>query len=266
MRIVAGERKGARLAAPRGRDTRPTSDRVRESLFSLLGDVTGARVLDPFAGSGALGLEALSRGAAHADLCDVDRAALAALRENAARLRYADRCTIRRQDARRRLAADRAAGGTYDPVTSGHLDIITRAAAIFDRVIVAVVRAPQHKRTMFSLEDRITFIEESLGDAPNVTVEGFATLVVEFARERGARSIVKGLRAVSDFEWEFQMNNLNRGMAPEIETMYLMASPEYSFLSSRGVREIASFGGSVAEYVPGPVARRLAELHAAGEL
>jgi 16S rRNA (guanine966-N2)-methyltransferase len=116
MRIVAGERKGARLAAPRGRDTRPTSDRVRESLFSLLGDVTGARVLDPFAGSGALGLEALSRGAAHADLCDVDRAALAALRENAARLRYADRCTIRRQDARRRLAADRAAGITYDLV------------------------------------------------------------------------------------------------------------------------------------------------------
>src|SRR5919197_1684879 len=116
MRIVAGERKGARLAAPRGRDTRPTSDRVRESLFSLLGDVTGARVLDPFAGSGALGLEALSRGAAHADLCDVDRAALAALRENAARLRYADRCTIHRQDARRRLAADRAAGVTYDLV------------------------------------------------------------------------------------------------------------------------------------------------------
>jgi pantetheine-phosphate adenylyltransferase len=97
-------------------------------------------------------------------------------------------------------------------------------------------------------------------------VEAFATLVVEFARQRGARSIVKGLRAVSDFEWEFQMNNLNRGMAPEIETMYLMASPEYSFLSSRGVREIASFGGSVANYVPEPVARRLAELYAAGEL
>ena len=129
--------------------------------------------------------------------------------------------------------------GTYDPVTSGHLDIIRRAASIFDRVIVAVVRAPQHKRTMFTLEDRIAFIEESL---------------------------VKGLRAVSDFEWEFQMNNLNRGMAPEIETMYLMASPEYSFLSSRGVREIAAFGGSVAKYVPEPVARRLTELHAAGEI
>ena len=156
--------------------------------------------------------------------------------------------------------------GTYDPVTSGHLDIIRRASSIFDRVIVAVVRAPQHKRTMFTLDDRIAFIEESLGGTPNVSVEGFATLVVEFARQRGARSIVKGLRAVSDFEWEFQMNNLNRGMAPEIETMYLMASPEYSFLSSRGVREIAAFGGSVAKYVPEPVARRLAELHAAGEI
>jgi pantetheine-phosphate adenylyltransferase len=89
---------------------------------------------------------------------------------------------------------------------------------------------------------------------------------VDFARSRGAHAIVKGLRAVSDFEWEFQMNNLNRGMAPDIETMYLMASPEYSFLSSRGVREIASFGGSVSQYVPPPVAQRLSDMHAAGEI
>ena len=155
--------------------------------------------------------------------------------------------------------------GTYDPVTTGHLDVIRRASGLFDRVIVAVVRHPRHKQTMFTLEDRIRFIQDSLDSASNITVEGFTTLVVEFARSRGARAIVKGLRAVSDFEWEFQMNNLNRGMAPEIETMYLMASPEYSFLSSRGVREIAAFGGSVANYVPEPVARRLAELHAAGE-
>jgi 16S rRNA (guanine966-N2)-methyltransferase len=116
MRIVAGERKGTRLAAPSGRAARPTSDRVRESLFSILGDVAGAAVLDPFAGSGALGFEALSRGAATVAFCDTDRPALAAVRENALRLRYADRCTIRRQDARRRLAADRAAGVTYDLV------------------------------------------------------------------------------------------------------------------------------------------------------
>ena len=156
--------------------------------------------------------------------------------------------------------------GTYDPVTTGHLDIIRRAAAMFDRVIVGVVRAPRHKSTMFTLEDRIAFIEQSLDGVENVQVEGFTTLVVEFARARGARAIVKGLRAVSDFEWGFQMNNLNRGMGPEIETMYLMAAPEYSFLSSRGVREIASFGGPVSAYVPPPVARRLAELHAAGEI
>ena len=113
---MAGERKGTRLAAPAGRDTRPTSDRVRESLFAILGDVGGAEVLDAFAGSGALGFEALSRGAASVAFCDIDRTALAAVRENARRLRYADRCTIRRQDARRRLAADRAAGAMYDLV------------------------------------------------------------------------------------------------------------------------------------------------------
>ena len=111
-----------------------------------------------------------------------------------------------------------------------------------------------------------SIIEQSLTDAPNVTVTGFSTLVVEFARAHSARSIVKGLRAVSDFEWEFQMNNLNRGLAPEIETLYMMSSPKYSFLSSRGVREIASFGGPVAEYVPEQVARRLADMHAAGAI
>jgi 16S rRNA (guanine966-N2)-methyltransferase len=114
MRIVAGERKGARLAAPPGRGTRPTPDRVREALFAILADVSGARVLEPFAGTGALGFEALSRGAETVAFCELEPAALGVLRENAARLRYADRCTIRRQDGRRRLAADAAAGVTYD--------------------------------------------------------------------------------------------------------------------------------------------------------
>jgi pantetheine-phosphate adenylyltransferase len=154
--------------------------------------------------------------------------------------------------------------GTYDPVTVGHLDIIERTAEVFDRVVVGVVRAPRHKQTMFSLEERIAFLEESLQGRETVTVEPFANLVVDFAREHGARAIVKGLRAVSDFEWEFQMNHLNRGLDPEIETLYMMSSPKYSFLSSRGVREIASFGGPVAEYVPEQVARRLAEMHETG--
>ena len=154
--------------------------------------------------------------------------------------------------------------GTYDPVTVGHLDIIERTAEVFDRVVVGVVRAPRHKQTMFTMEERISFLEESLQGRDTVTVEPFASLVVEFARQHGARAIVKGLRAVSDFEWEFQMNHLNRGLDPEIETLYMMSSPKYSFLSSRGVREIASFGGPVAEYVPEQVARRLAEMHETG--
>jgi pantetheine-phosphate adenylyltransferase len=156
--------------------------------------------------------------------------------------------------------------GTYDPVTHGHVDIIRRAADIFDRVVVGVVRQPRHKTTLFTLDERMEFIERSVSDLANVRVEGFATLVVEFARTHGARAILKGLRAVSDFEWEFQMQNLNRALAEDIETMYLMASPQYSFLSSRGVREIASFGGPVDEYVPAPVAARLRELHAAGRI
>jgi 16S rRNA (guanine966-N2)-methyltransferase len=114
VRIVAGERKGARLAAPAGADTRPTSDMVREAIFSILGDVAGAEVLDPFAGSGALGLEALSRGAARAEFCELRPAALRALAENVERLGYADRCAVRRQDGRRRLRADHARGRTYD--------------------------------------------------------------------------------------------------------------------------------------------------------
>jgi len=156
--------------------------------------------------------------------------------------------------------------GTYDPVTVGHLDIIRRSAEIFDRVVVGVVRAPRHKQTMFPLEERIGFIEQSLQGTANTEVVGFSELVVDFARQHGAHAIVKGLRAVSDFEWEFQMNHLNRGLAPEIETIYLMSSPRYSFLSSRGVREIASFGGPVAEYVAEQVARRLAELHEQGAI
>jgi 16S rRNA (guanine966-N2)-methyltransferase len=113
VRIVAGERKGVPLDAPPGRDTRPTSDRLREALFSILGDVAGLRVLDPFAGSGALGLEALSRGAEHAVFCETSPAALRALRANVERLGYADRAEIRRQDARRRLAADARSGDRY---------------------------------------------------------------------------------------------------------------------------------------------------------
>ena len=150
--------------------------------------------------------------------------------------------------------------GSYDPVTNGHLDIITRAAGIFERVVVGVVRDPQHKRALFSVEDRVDFLREALADVGNVEVEVFAELVVEFARRWGARTMVKGLRAISDFEWEFQMHHLNRKLAPEVETMYLMSSPQYSFLSSSGVKEIAAFGANVDDLVPLRVARRFEEL------
>jgi pantetheine-phosphate adenylyltransferase len=154
--------------------------------------------------------------------------------------------------------------GSYDPVTNGHLDIIRRAAGIFERVIIGVVRDPQHKSTMFSVDERVAFLREALADVPNVEVEVFSDLVVEFARRFGARTMVKGLRAISDFEWEFQMHHLNRNLAPEVETMYLMSSPQYSFLSSSGVKEVASFGGNVDELVPEPVARRFRELFPQG--
>jgi pantetheine-phosphate adenylyltransferase len=150
--------------------------------------------------------------------------------------------------------------GTYDPVTNGHVDVITRAAAIFDRVVVGVVGNPQHKEPMFSLDERVEFLRESLAPLENVEVDVFSELVVEFAHKWDAKVIVKGLRVISDFEWEFQMNQLNRTLAPEIETVYVMASPQVSFVSSSGVKEIASFGGRVDELVPEPVARRFKEL------
>jgi pantetheine-phosphate adenylyltransferase len=150
--------------------------------------------------------------------------------------------------------------GTYDPVTLGHLDVIARAAGIFDRVVIGVVGNPHHKRPMFSLDERVAFLREALVDVENVEVDVFSELVVDFARKWEAKVIVKGLRVISDFEWEFQMNQLNRTLAPEIETVYVMASPQVSFVSSSGVKEIASFGGKVDELVPEPVARRFREL------
>jgi pantetheine-phosphate adenylyltransferase len=150
--------------------------------------------------------------------------------------------------------------GSYDPVTNGHIDVITRAAGIFDRVVVGVVGNPQHKTPMFSLDERVGFLREALSTLENVEVDVFSQLVVDFARKWNAKAIVKGLRVISDFEWEFQMNQLNRTLAPDVETVYVMASPNVSFVSSSGVKEIAAFGGKVDELVPESVARRFREL------
>ena len=154
--------------------------------------------------------------------------------------------------------------GSYDPVTNGHVDVIRRAAAIFDRVVVGVVGYPTHKETLFSIEERVGFLEDALRGVENVVVDVFSELVVDFARKHEAKTMVKGLRVISDFEWEFQMNHLNRQLAPEIETVYVMASPAFSFVSSSGIKEIASFGGKVDELVPPAVARRFAEMYPDG--
>jgi pantetheine-phosphate adenylyltransferase len=150
--------------------------------------------------------------------------------------------------------------GTYDPVTLGHVDIIKRAAAVFDRVVVGVVNQPvRKKKPVFSAEERVEFIEAELQELGNVQVKAFDTLLVDFAREHGATAIVKGLRAISDFEYEFEMNQLNRKMAPDIESIYMFSSPQYTFLSSSGVKELAMFGGDLSGLVPDRVAARLEE-------
>ena len=150
--------------------------------------------------------------------------------------------------------------GTFDPITHGHLDVISRASAMYDQVIVGVVNLPWRKgSTLFTAEERVAFVSNATASLPNISVETFSTLLVEFARERGAMAIIKGLRAISDFEYELEMNQLNRSQAPDVDSLYMMASPQYSFLSSSGVKELATFGGDISEYVPEDVAPRLKE-------
>ena len=150
--------------------------------------------------------------------------------------------------------------GSYDPITFGHLDIITRASAVFEHLVVAVANQSVRKgKILFEAEERVGFIEAEVEKLGNVQVKTFDTLVVDFARENGARAILKGLRAISDFEYEFEMNQLNRTMAPDIESIYMMSSPRFSFLSSSGVKELATFGGDLSELVPPAVAARLQE-------
>jgi len=150
--------------------------------------------------------------------------------------------------------------GTFDPITYGHLDVIARASAMYDTVIVAVVNVPWRKgKTLFTAEERIAFVGNATRELGNIKVMPFASLLVDFAREQGAMAIVKGLRAISDFEYELEMNQLNRRQAPDVESVYLMASPKYSFLSSSGVKELATFGGNITDLVPDEVASALKE-------
>jgi pantetheine-phosphate adenylyltransferase len=152
--------------------------------------------------------------------------------------------------------------GSYDPVTNGHMDIIGRASKVFDKIVIGVVgNAPRKAGHLFTPEERVELIEEALAanGFGNVVVRIFRTLLVDFARECGAIAIIKGLRAISDFEYEFEMNQLNRQLAPDIESVFILASPGYSFIRSSGVKEIAAFGGDISELVPPHVAKALAE-------
>jgi pantetheine-phosphate adenylyltransferase/16S rRNA (guanine(966)-N(2))-methyltransferase RsmD len=342
LRIIAGTARGTRLA-PVPKNVRPTSDRVRESIFNALGQFFTGDVLDLYAGTGTLGIEALSRGADRAVFVEKDRRALAAIRENLRRTRVEDRAEVVAGDVGRtldrmltdgrqfslifadppyriaatevrcvlsRLAAlltpggraviesgealaegtigkkgtTRRYGGTYvtileqsettmivavcpgsfDPVTAGHVDIIRRASKIFDHVVIAV-GANLRKKPVLPAVERAGLLEKVTVDIENVSVELMDGLLVDFAREQGARAIVKGLRAVSDFESEFEQAQLNRAMFPELETVFIMASAEHSFLSSSAVREIASYGGDVRGLVPDGILESVLEIYSGSD-
>jgi pantetheine-phosphate adenylyltransferase len=148
--------------------------------------------------------------------------------------------------------------GSFDPVTNGHLDIIERTAVHFDQVIVAVIRNPQKTQALFSLEDRQAMLAELTAHLPNISIDFFKGLLVDFAQEHGVSAIVKGLRAISDFDYELQMAQMNYQLS-KIDTLFMPTSPRWSFLSSSLVREVARFGGDVSTMVPPQVAQRLKE-------
>ncbi|MBS0393971.1 MAG: pantetheine-phosphate adenylyltransferase [Proteobacteria bacterium] len=146
--------------------------------------------------------------------------------------------------------------GTFDPITNGHQDLVRRAASVFDRVVVAIAANP-NKAPMFPLEMRVEMARKVLGDLPNVAVQGYTGLTVEFARQLGAHVVVRGLRAVSDFEFEFQLANMSRHLSPEVEHVFLTPTEHFTFISSTLVREIATLGGDVSKFVHPLVAEEL---------
>jgi pantetheine-phosphate adenylyltransferase len=146
--------------------------------------------------------------------------------------------------------------GSFDPITNGHVDIIDRGLKVFDRVIVAVLKNPK-KRPLFTTKERVRMIQDIFASKTEVEIRAFDGLLVDFARSQGTRVVIRGLRAISDFEYEFQMALMNRGLAPDIETFFMMPSVNYSFLSSNLVREVAGLGGSIEGLVPPLVARKL---------
>lgn len=153
--------------------------------------------------------------------------------------------------------------GTFDPVTNGHQELVRRAARIFDRVVVAVAASP-HKQPAFSLDERTGLARAVFADLPNVSVDSYTGLTVEYAREHGLQAIIRGLRAVSDFEYEFQLSSMNRQLQPEVETVFLCPEARYTFISSTLVREVAALGGDVSEFVHPAVRAALARRYGGG--
>lgn len=148
--------------------------------------------------------------------------------------------------------------GTFDPITNGHIDLVHRAAKLFDSIVVAVAASPK-KQPLFSLEERVDLCRSVFADLDNVEVCGFNCLLMDLVAEKGANGVVRGLRAVSDFEYEFQLANMNRALAPNMESLFLTPADHLSFISSTLVREIASLGGDVSKFVPANVAIALEE-------
>lgn len=381
VRIIGGQWKRSRLEVLHRPGLRPTPDRVRETLFNWLGqDLQGWRVLDAFAGSGALGFEAASRGAAAVILLETDPQVIAALEGSASRLCAAN-VEVRRAEALMWMAEAAGSGaefdlilldppygrnlqnaalervrpllaesgwvyleddrpwsaealsalgwllhrsgragavhfhllcvmppgerlnfghpslpdkpgaprrsatqrrgpcacsmsaqerdltpvtqeitaiypGTFDPMTLGHQDLMRRASRLFSRLIVAVA-AGHHKRTMFTLDERLDIAQELASAFPNVEVIAFRGLLRNFVVEHGGKVVVRGLRAVSDFEYEFQMAGMNRQLMPDVETLFLTPSDQYQFVSGTFVREIAMLGGDVSKFVAPSVLERL---------
>lgn len=149
--------------------------------------------------------------------------------------------------------------GTFDPITNGHIDLVQRAAKLFDKVIVAIASSSK-KSPQFSLDKRIDLAEKVLSDCPNVTIKGFNVLLVDFAKQEKANILIRGLRAISDFEYEFQLASMNRNLAPNIESVFLMPADEYSFISSSLVKEVAALGGDVSNFVHPLVFKALRDL------
>ena len=335
MRVISGSARGRRLNELQGMETRPTTDRVKEALFNIVQfEVPGRDILDLFAGTGQLGIEALSRGAASAVLVDQRKDAAALVRENLKltgltgqgkvvqgdSISYLMSCrekfhvifldppyqsgllerametiaafdilrehgimicespaerelpplappyekgreyrygrikltVYRRQGSDPRSAASMKTAiypGSFDPITLGHLNIIKRAAQCFDRVIVCVM-VNSKKHGLFTPEERVELLERCTARFPNVEVDFSDELLAAYAKRRKAHVVVKGLRAVSDFEQEVQMAVINRKLNPRLETMFLASSDKYTYLSSTVVKEMARYGADLGEFVP----------------